>query len=56
LVRVPHAIVPTLTVTPGQRPLSASSLSTSVAAAAIALRPFSGSTPAWAARPSTVSQ
>ena len=52
--RVPPAITPTLTVTPGQRPLSAWSSVTIRAASRIALRPFSGSTPAWAARPLTV--
>ena len=49
--RVPPAMTPTLTVTPGQRPLSAWRSSTIRAASRIALRPFSGSTPAWAARP-----
>ena len=43
------------TVTPGQRPLSVvQARSIWWAAARIALRPFSGSTPAWAARPWTV--
>ena len=42
---------PTLTVTPGQRPLSACRSVTIRAASRIALRPFSGSTPACAARP-----
>ncbi len=41
-------------VTPGQRPLSAWSAIAWWAASRIALRPFSGSTPAWAARPWTV--
>ena len=54
--RVPPAMTPTLTVTPGQRPLSAWRSSTIRAASRIALRPFSGSTPAWAARPWTVSR
>ncbi len=54
LGRVPPAITPTFTVTPGQRPLSAWSSRTMRAASRIALRPFSGSTPACAARPWTV--
>ena len=54
LGRVPPAMTPTLTVTPGQRPLSACRSRTIRAASRIALRPFSGSTPAWAARPWTV--
>ena len=49
-----RAMTPTLQVTPGQRPLSAWSAMTLWAAARMALRPFSGSTPAWAARPWTV--
>ena len=48
------AILPTFTVTPGQRPLRSCSSRTIRAASRIALRPFSGSTPAWAARPWTV--
>ena len=52
--RVPPAMTPTLTVTPGQRPLRACRSRTIRAASRIALRPFSGSTPAWAARPWTV--
>ena len=44
-------MTPTLQVTPGQRPVSAWSAGTRCAAARIALRPFSGSTPACAARP-----
>ena len=54
LGRVPPAMTPTLIVTPGQRPLSAWSSVTIRAASRIALRPFSGSMPAWAARPMTV--
>jgi hypothetical protein len=45
---------PTFTVTPGQRPLSACRRVVRPAAASTALRPFSGSTPACAARPVTV--
>ena len=52
--RVPPLTTPTLTVTPGHRPLSAWSSVTMRAASRMALRPFSGSTPAWAARPLTV--
>ena len=52
--RVPPAMTPTLTVTPGHRPLRACRSRTIRLASRIALRPFSGSTPAWAARPSTV--
>ncbi len=52
--RVPPSITPTLTVTPGQRPLSAWRSCVMRAASRIALRPFSGSTPAWLARPWTV--
>ena len=51
--RVPAWMTPTLQVTPGQRPVSAWSFGMRSAAARIALRPFSGSTPAWAARPWT---
>ena len=54
LGRVPPATTPTLNVTPGQRPFSPWIRWTRSAAARIALRPFSGSTPAWAARPWTV--
>ena len=54
LGRVPPAITPTLTVTPGHRPLRSCRSRTIRAASRIALRPFSGSTPAWAARPLTV--
>ena len=50
--RVPPAITPAFSVTPGQRPLSAVECHHLPGAAArIALRPFSGSTPACAARP-----
>ena len=52
--RLPPLTTPTFRVTPSQRPLSASSSITWWAAARIALRPFSGSTPACAARPWTV--
>src|SRR3989304_2372656 len=51
--RVPPPITPTLSVTPAQRPFSAASAATWCAASTIALRPFSGSTPACAARPTT---
>ncbi len=54
LGRVPPAMTPTLQVTVGHCPFRAWSDSTSRAAARIALRPFSGSIPAWAARPLTV--
>ena len=50
--RMPPRMTPTLTVTPGQRPLSAVRASVLCAASTIALRPRSGSTPAWAALPS----
>ncbi len=50
-VRVPPWTTPTFTVTPGQRPLSPCSATIACAASSTALRPFSGSTPAWAARP-----
>ena len=46
LGRVPPAITPTLQVTPGQRPVRACRPTTWCAASRIALRPFSGSTPA----------
>src|SRR5450756_316400 len=49
--RVPPSMTPTLHVTPGQRPASAWRPTTWCAASRIAMRPFSGSTPAWAARP-----
>ena len=49
--RVPPWMTPTLTVTVGQRPFSAWSAITWCAASRIADRPFSGSTPACAARP-----
>ena len=52
--RVPALNTPTLVVTAGQRPLSAWMPWTIAAPARIALRPFSGSTPACAARPLTV--
>ena len=52
--RVPPTMTPTFTVTPGQHPLSACRCVVIRAASRIALRPFSGSTPAWAARPCTV--
>ena len=51
LVRVPPFATPTFTVTPGQRPLRSCSAMIVWAAWSSALRPFSGSTPAWAARP-----
>ena len=51
LGRVPPRTTPALTVTPGQRPLSACSATILWAASSTALRPFSGSTPACAARP-----
>ena len=51
--RVPPAIRPTLTVTSGQRPFRSWSSRMIRAASRIALRPFSGSTPACAARPWT---
>ena len=49
--RVPPAITPAFTVTPSHRPFSPCRASTARAAARIALCPFSGSTPACAARP-----
>ena len=49
--RVPPRTTPALTVTPGHRPLSACNATILWAASRTALRPFSGSTPAWAARP-----
>ena len=52
----PPSITPTLTVTPSQRPFRAWSRVTRSAAARIAERPFSGSTPACAARPWTVTR
>ena len=52
----PTLKTPTFVVTSGQRPLSAWIRSTSSAPARIALRPFSGSTPACAARPLIVSR
>jgi len=54
LGRVPPRSTPTLTVTPGQRPLRACRASVLWAASSVALRPCSGSTPACAARPVTV--
>ena len=51
LGRVPPLTTPTLTVTPGQRPLRAVRASALCAASTIALRPLSGSMPACAARP-----
>ena len=45
------ATTPTFTVTPGHRPLRSCSAMIVWAAWSSALRPFSGSTPAWAARP-----
>ena len=50
-VRVPPRATPTFTVTPGHRPFSACSATVAFAAASTAFAPFSGSTPAWAARP-----
>ena len=47
-------MTPTLKVTPGQRPLRACRSRTIRLASRMALRPFSGSTPACAARPLTV--
>ena len=49
--RVPPLMAPTLTVAPGTRPSSSCRATTLWAASSTALRPFSGSTPAWAARP-----
>ncbi len=51
LGRVPPRTTPAFTVTPGQRPFSACSAMILWAASSTALRPFSGSTPACAARP-----
>ena len=50
----PASTTPTLHVTPGQRPVSAWRPMTWCAASRIALRPLSGSTPACASRPVTV--
>ena len=52
---VPPLTTPAFTDTPGQRPFSSVSASVLCAASTIALRPFSGSTPACAARPVTSS-
>ena len=53
LGRDPPSITPTFTVTPGHRPLRSCRDRIRCAAARIALRPRSGSTPAWALRPTT---
>ena len=54
LGRVPPPMTPALTVTVGQRPLRSWREITWWAATRMADRPFSGSTPACAARPVTV--
>ena len=53
--RVPPSITPTLIVIPPPRSLSAYKRSICLASSRMALAPFSGSKPAWAARPSNLS-